>query len=290
MNAVGLDAARAVQLSGAGGLRIAGDAWGDPSRPAVLLFHGGGQTRGAWAQAGRRLAALGWYAIAVDLRGHGESDWSPDGSYAIELFADDVRTLACGFDRPVLVGASLGGISSLLAAGEAPAVNARSLVLVDIAHRPRADGVARILAFMSANPDGFASLEEAAAAVAGYLPQRAAPDSVDGLRRNLRRRGDRWVWHWDPRILSRWSTDDATPRAAAFAAERLVAAARAVSAPILLVRGAMSDVVSADIAREFSTLVPGVASVDVAGAGHMVAGDRNDRFVDAILPFLREAA
>ena len=213
-----------VRLSGAGGLALAADAWGDDAAPPLVLLHGGGQTRGAWGEAGARLAALGWRVLAVDLRGHGESAWSDDGVYSVDRYADDVRALARGLGAPpVLVGASLGGMSSLLAAGEEPRAGVAGLVLVDVAHRPHAAGVRRIVEFMSARPEGFESVDEAAGAVAAYLPHRTQPEVAAGLERNLRRQGDRWVWHWDPRLL--------TMNPATLSPDRFVAAARAVDAP-----------------------------------------------------------
>jgi pimeloyl-ACP methyl ester carboxylesterase len=275
---------KTVRLPGSRGVTLSVDLWGDPDRPPLVLLHGGGQTRGAWAPAAARLVPQGWHVVVPDLRGHGTSDWSPDGDYSVELCADDLRALAGALRREVvLVGASLGGLCSLLAAGEAPQVQARALVLVDVAHRPEPHGVARIFAFMSGRPEGFATLQEAADAVAAYLPHRQAPESLEGLKRNLRQRDGRWVWHWDPRLVERFAG-----AANASTAERNLAAARAATAPILLVRGALSDVLSPEIAREFCALVPGARCVDVAGAGHMVAGDRNDRFVDAIMAFLAE--
>jgi pimeloyl-ACP methyl ester carboxylesterase len=275
---------RTLRLAGADGVMLAADAWGDDAAPPLVLLHGGGQTRGAWGAAGERLAGLGWRVLAVDMRGHGDSDWSPDGVYAIDGFAEDVRAVALGLDvPPVLVGASLGGLSSMIAAGEEPRAPVAGLVLVDVAHRPHAEGVARIIEFMSARPEGFASVDEAADAVAAYLPHRTQPEVAAGLERNLRRRGDRWVWHWDPRMLDRF--DDRMRLAVG--PERLVPAARAIDAPLLLVRGGSSDVITEEIAGEFADLVPGIERVDVAGAGHMVAGDRNDRFLAAMEPFLR---
>jgi len=262
---------------------LVADTWGEDAAPPLLLLHGGGQTRAAWGDAGPNLAARGWRVLAADLRGHGDSDRSPDGAYTLELFADDVRALVSAVGpAPALVGASLGGLSSLLAAGEPPQAEVPALVLVDVAHRPEPAGVDRVLGFLGAQPEGFASLEEAAAAVAAYLPHRAIPDDLDGLRRNLRWRDHRWVWHWDPRLLEQL----AGRVAAAGSAERYLAAARRASVPILLVRGGISDVVSAAIADEFCDSVPGVERVDVPAAGHMVAGDSNERFVEAILPFL----
>ncbi|ARZ72364.1 alpha/beta hydrolase [Streptomyces sp. HU2014] len=272
---------------GRDGTLLTADVWGEASSPPLVLLHGGGQTRHAWGRTGPRLAALGWRVVAPDLRGHGTSAWSADGDYALGLFADDVRAIAAALDdRPVLIGASLGGLSALLAAGEAPETAVRALVLVDVAHRPDPRGVRRIVEFMRGRPDGFASVGEAAAAVSAYLPHRTRPDDPEAtrMRNNLRRRGDRWVWHWDPRILDSFEHRTDPPGMA----ERLLHAARHADAPILLVRGGMSDVVREDVAEQFCDRVPRARRVDVAGAGHMVAGDRNEHFVDAIVPFLEE--
>lgn len=273
--------------TGAGGVELAADTWGDPANPPVLLLHGGGQTRGSWRAAGERLAARGFRAIALDARGHGDSDWSPGGTYELGLFADDLRAVAGTLETPpAIVGASLGGITALLAAGEEPRIAVRGIVLVDVAHRHRRAGIKRIAAFMTANPEGFSTLDDAADAVAAYLPHRDRDrESAEGLRRNLRRRGDRWIWHWDPSMLRGL---DAGARAPAGRPERLLAAARGAGAPVLLVRGGSSDVVDAAITEEFVRSVPAARSVTVPDAGHMVAGDRNDRFVDAIEPFLAE--
>lgn len=272
------------ELEGRGGLRLRADVWGEDGAPPVLLLHGGGQTRHAWGGTARALADDGWCAVAVDLRGHGESDWAPDGDYAFDAYADDVAALAraCA-EPPVLVGASLGGIASLLAVGLEGAP-ARALVLVDIAPRFDLEGAARIAAFMTARPDGFASLEEAADAVASYLPHRERPRDLRGLGKNLRRGEDgRLRWHWDPRFMAR----EGSRLADAGFLERMDAAARALRLPTLLVRGKLSDLVSEEGARHFLELVPGARYVDVSGAGHMVAGDRNDRFTRAVREFLR---
>jgi pimeloyl-ACP methyl ester carboxylesterase len=266
------------------GAELVAEVWGHPEDPCLFLLHGGGQTRHAWRRAGGRLAELGFYVRAPDARGHGDSAWSANGDYAGELLADDVRAWCRDAAQPpVLVGASLGGLCSLLAAGEAPRLAVRALVLVDIAHRGELIGVSRILEFMRRNPEGFDDLDQAIAAVAEYLPHRAS--AGEGLRRNLRERGGRLVWHWDPRLLDRIDLHSEREQKAA----RMLAAARAIAAPILLVRGADSDVISEDIADEFCREVPGAARVDVAGARHMVAGDQNDPFLDAIVAFLRRS-
>jgi len=267
------------------GATLVAESWGEPSRAGIILLHGGGQTRHAWRNSGAQLARLGYRVTIPDLRGHGESDWSPDGRYSAELFADDVRAWCAREPAPpVVVGASLGGLSSLFALGEAPQTAVRALVLVDIAHRGEPVGVSRILNFMRAYPDGFESFEQATAAVAQYLPHRAVASAGEGLRKNLRERDGRLKWHWDPRLLQ--GSDSGEQREQN--AQRLLRAARAIDAPILLVRGAESDLLSPEIADQFCAEVPRARRVDVHGARHMVAGDQNDPFLDVIVEFLAQ--
>lgn len=266
------------------GLTIVGDAYGTPDSNAVILAHGGGQTRFAWGATAAALAEEGWYAIAVDQRGHGDSSWSPDSNYTMDAFASDLRSVAATFEvPPSVVGASLGGNAALIAEGEADENVFGALVLVDITPRVEQEGVDRILNFMSARlEDGFASLEEAADAVAEYLPHRPRPTDLSGLEKNLRLGDDgRYRWHWDPRFV----TGVRTPRHRRDP-DRMIKAAQALTIPTLLVRGRISDLVSEEAASEFMTLVKHAEFVDVAGAGHMVAGDRNDAFTDAVTAFL----
>jgi pimeloyl-ACP methyl ester carboxylesterase len=275
--------ARHARFAGAHGVALAGDAHGDPAAPPVVLLHGGGQTRHAWGGTATALARRGWYAVALDLRGHGESAWAPDGDYTLDAFVGDLRAVAATFARrPAVVGASLGGFAALVGEGEAPGEVAAAIVLVDIAPRVQTAGVERIVAFMTASPDGFATLEEAADAVAGYVHHRPRPKDLAGLKKNLRLGDDgRYRWHWDPRMMRGDKRINARSDP-----DRLENAARALRVPTLLVRGRMSDVVSEEDARAFLAVAPHARYVDVSGAGHMVAGDRNDRFTDAVVDFL----
>ena len=262
------------------GLTLAADAWGDPAAPPVLLLHGGGQTRHAWAATARRLVRAGWYAVTLDARGHGDSDRAPNGDYRLDSFVADLRSVARTFERaPAIIGASLGGVTALVYTGEGGA--SRALVLVDIALRARDEGIDAIRAFMLRGKDGFDSLDAAADAIAAYLPHRKRPRRLEGLRKNLREGGDgRFYWHWDPEFYD--GSDLSEQRDGG----RLNHAARGLHIPVLLVRGAESDVVSAEIAREFLAAVPQAELVEVAGARHMVSGHENDAFANAILAFL----
>jgi pimeloyl-ACP methyl ester carboxylesterase len=301
------------------GIRIAGDRWDPPSggsRGVVLLLHGGGQTRHSWRRTGERLALLGWSAVAVDARGHGETDWDPDQDYSHHAMVDDLNAIVAQLgEPPVLVGASMGGNTALLAQGRNPALG-RALVLVDITPKMEPAGIRHIFEFMTAAPDGFVSLEDAADAIAAYNPNRPRPANLSGLKKNLRFRDGRWHWHWDPAFMkirdeARRELGDDTPPdlgparpdmfrdAATMTADELAAeaertiqadllrsAARAIRVPVLLVRGKQSDIVSEEGAAELLELVPHAEYVDVTGAGHMVAGDDNDVFAGRLGDFL----
>lgn len=282
-----------VRLVATDGVELAADVAGDPADPTVLLFHGGGQTRHSWGSAMRDLVARGYHVASVDLRGHGDSDWSPGGDYGAEVFPADVAAVAEQFDEPVLVGASLGGTSSLMAVHRSqPAQIARALVLVDVAPNIEPKGVDRIRSFMHEHMhSGFGSLDEVADAVAAYNPHRPRPSNLDGLRKNVRQRDDgRWYWHWDPAFMwGRHAESDET-RIIEFEqrAASLEEAARSLSIPTLLVRGRQSDLLSEEGAERFLGFVPHAEFADVAGAGHMVAGDANDAFNDAVVTFLEK--
>jgi pimeloyl-ACP methyl ester carboxylesterase len=265
------------------GVRLVGERWtAENPRGVVVLLHGGGQTRHSWARTAQRLSVGGWTAIATDARGHGDSDWHSAGDYALDAFVADLVALADGLESPpVLVGASLGGITSLVAAGEHPSL-ARAIVLVDIVIELEREGTARILDFLGAHRDGFATLEEVAEAIAAYNPLRDRPRNLDGLRKNVRRREDgRWYWHWDPAFIQ---IGDEPQREAD--PERLRAAAANLRVPTLLVRGGSSDVVSDDGVADMRRLIPAADTIVVPGAGHMVAGDDNDVFVTGVEAFL----
>lgn len=311
-----------MRIPTADGVELAGDAYGSPDDPPVVLLHGGGQTRHSWDNSARLYGERGWYSLTFDLRGHGDSGWSPDGNYDIDRFAGDVLTICTYLDRrPALVGASLGGVSSLLAVGEAPEPIASALVLVDVAPHIEPDGVMRIRDFMRQGLGGFATLEEAADAIASYNPHRPRPTSLEGLKKNLRQHEDgRWHWHWDPAFmgLGDGHEEPATsgPRGAFEAVpgspegadesdrdgagidglpqnrftprNRLEAAAVRLRLPVLIVRGGDSDLLSEQGVADMLALVPHAERANVAGAGHMVAGDRNDHFNDAVLAFLDE--
>ncbi|HSV78023.1 MAG TPA: alpha/beta hydrolase [Ramlibacter sp.] len=268
------------------GLRIAADTWGDPNGPLVVLLHGGGQTRHAWRSTARKLGAAGYHAVAYDLRGHGDSDWSPDGDYAQETFARDLQAVihVLGDRKSVLVGASLGAATALTAVGQG-LVDAAALIMVDFVASTEPEGFERVKAFMLSGPEGFASLEDVADAITAFRGGVERPANLSGLAKVVRRGPDgRFRWHWDQRQID-WRVKEYPRRHLA-----LSDCARKVRVPLLLLRGGSSDVVSEEGAREFLQLVPHADYVNIEGAGHMIAGDRNDTFGQAASPFLARVA
>lgn len=280
-----MSAIERLTLRGAG-LDLAADATGPVDGQPLLFLHGSGQTRQSWGKALVEAARHGFRAISLDLRGHGDSDWSPDGRYDLDLFADDLRAVLTQLERsPVVVGASLGGIVGMMAAAADPAA-LRALVLVDITAHVDMEGANEVIAFMSAGADGFASIEEAADAVSAYLPHRDKPRSSKGLAKNLRQRGNRWYWHWDPAFMTMGA--DVTPQAEGPTV--LESAAMGLTIPTLLIRGGRSRIVTEEGARAFMEMVPHADYVHIDGAHHMVAGDANDAFNDAVFAFVDRQA
>lgn len=269
-------------IRSADGLDLIVDHGGAASAPAVILLHGGGQTRHSWSRAVARLRTEGLQTLNFDARGHGDSDWSPDGAYFLSDRARDLKAVASLLHVPfILVGASLGGATALQAIHEG--LRPTGLVLVDIVPEPEPRGIERVLSFMHGHRSGFASIEEAAAAVDAYNPHRPRTRDTSGLMKNLRRRDDgRLYWHWDPQMLDRHQSNslETMPQAT----ETL---AILPDLPVLLVRGLSSDVVSDASIAAFRRRLPRLEVADIAGAGHMVAGDRNDIFNDAIIAFSR---
>jgi pimeloyl-ACP methyl ester carboxylesterase len=271
------------------GLALATQHWAGERSPSLVFAHGFGQTRHAWNGAARTLAEQGFDATTFDARGHGESERVPRGEYHMEQFVHDLLAVSAEAvspdgQPPVLVGASMGGLLGLMAAGEAevgrPPFSA--LILVDITPRWETAGVERILGFMRAHPDGFASYEEAASAIEAYLPHRRERKSEAQLKPLLRQdEQGRLRWHWDPALL------DGLVQESERYQPRLFAAAARVQVPVLLLSGSRSDVVSSQTVDEFLRLVPHARHVSLADATHMVAGDANDAFTREITQFMQ---
>lgn len=267
-------------------IKIAADVWGSNNQELVILLHGGGQTRHAWGNTGKKLAEAGYHSVALDLRGHGDSEWHADGDYSIRAYKDDLVSIINEIGRPArLVGASLGGMASLLLAGDE--INSdlcTALIMVDIGIYPDPVGSDRIVSFMLSGEGGFNSLEDVAKSISDYLPHRKKPKDLEGLKKNLRLKDDgRYYWHWDPRFIRR--RPDSQDREGYF--DLQLKAAEKVTIPTLLIRGALSDVVTMEDVDYFLSMISHAKFVEIEKAAHMIAGDRNDIFAEEAIKFLK---
>ena len=265
------------------GLELVASEWGDANDPLVILMHGGGQTRHAWGSTGEILSKSGFYVLSLDLRGHGDSQWHPDGDYLIESYKGDLVSILNQVGKPAsLVGASLGGMVSLSLASDLNKKDLVSaLVMVDIGLYPNEKGSNEIVSFMQSGIKGFANLNEASDAVSAYLPHRKRPRDNRGLEKNLRLKEDgRYYWHWDPRFIKSRNDGRSEFR------QRQKEYAELVSIPTLLIRGALSNVVTQEEVDDFLDTINHAEFIEIEKAAHMIAGDRNDIFANAAISFL----
>ena len=275
-----------VQFRGDPSITLVADEWNRDApqardRLTIVMLHGGGQNRYSWKNTGQVLADRGFHVIALDARGHGDSDRGPAGQYTIDVLARDLAAVLEQIGRPVaLIGASMGGMTGIVAAGRVGPDVVRKLVLVDVIPRFESEGANRIRDFMTRHVGGFDTLEQAAEAIATYLPHRRRAVNLEGLKKNLREQDGRWHWHWDPAFVT-------APGGDAFVdVDELEKAAIELGIPILLIRGRLSDVVSLEGVRDFLAKVPHAEFVELSDAGHTAAGDDNDAFSAAVVAFV----
>ena len=273
-----------VRFRGDQGLTLVGDEWNrGVGSTTILMLHGGGQNRFSWKNTGQILADSGLHVLALDARGHGDSDRAPAGQYTVHTLAADIAAVLEQIGAPVvIVGASMGGLTGILAAFRAGPQLVSGLVLVDVVPRFESEGTARIREFMTRHVHGFETLDQAADAVAAYLPHRRRPRNLEGLKKNLRLRQGRWHWHWDPAFVTSAGDDPFVD------IEELEQAVGQLRIPILLVRGKLSDVVSPDGVEDFLGKVPHARFVELSDAGHTAAGDDNDAFSAAVVEFVTQ--
>jgi len=266
--------------------------WGRPTEPAgppIVLLHGGGLNAHTWSRVCAVLRT-DLRCIAPDLRGHGDSDWHPEGDYTLESHAADVGALASalGLDRFVLAGMSLGGSVALTFAGGDRA-SLVGLVLVDVGPGgSREEGRRRLGALLEGHQE-YASIEEVVDRALALNPGRSRERLRRNVELNMRRTpAGAWTWKWDPRI--RWRaapmTEDEERRYAAERSARLWAAAAAVDCPTLVVRGGDSDLFLDEDARRTVAGFRSARLETIPGAGHTVQADRPDELAAVLRAFV----
>lgn len=252
-----------ISVDVAPGQRLSGLRWGTTA-PELVLLHGGAQNAHTWDTVA---LALDRPLLALDLPGHGRSDWRSDRAYwpvenAIAVAAA-IRSLAP--DAAAVVGMSLGGLTALALSREAPDA-VRRLALVDVTPGVNREKSAAITAFIS-GPETFASFDEILERTVAFNPTRSESSLRRGILHNATERPDgTWSWRYDRFV------PDAEMTVPDFGG--LWDAVAAVSVPFLLVRGADSPVVDDDDVAELRRLAPDVEVEVVADAGHSVQGDQ----------------
>jgi pimeloyl-ACP methyl ester carboxylesterase len=251
----------------------------------VLCLHGGGQTAYMYEELGDALRDR-YHVLAPDLPWHGDSD--PIEDMDRQTLAASIPPLMAefGFARAAFVGASLGGIVSMTLAAAHPELVA-AIALIDIGHRLEDEGVNRIIEFMTRR-ESFASLDEAAIEVAEYLPHRKQV-KAENLRRNLRQRADgRWEWKhsYGRRIRETGAPPGGWRELMAGLEEEITT----IDSPVLVLRGAASDVLSDEGAEEVAGLLPNGRLAKIGSAGHHAAGDNPESTVNLVRGFLDEVA
>lgn len=255
--------------------------WGAADAPAIVLLHGGHQSAHSWDLVSLSLARR-FRVLALDQRGHGDSEWARDANYANHEMALDAAAFiaATGPDKPVVVGHSMGGRNALLLAKEHRAL-LRALAIVDVGPELSDAGREAIAGFVRANQE-FDDLEQFVENVRRYDPYRSRAHIERTVKYNMLRRAD-------GRFISKC---DATPRRLGLARaseprdQLTLAEMEALDLPVLVVRGERSNVLSAEAAHRFRDALPRGRLVTVPNAGHGVPSQNTAGFLAALEAFL----
>ena len=255
--------------------------WGKEGKQPMLLLHGGSQTAHSWDFVALAFRS-NYHVYALDARGHGDSDWSSDGTYTLETHQEDIAGVvgALGLDRFALMGLSMGGRNAFMYTGNHPEQVA-TLVIVDVGPETQRPGTDRIREFTS-GPTEFDSLDEIIDRVLEYNPRRSREQVLGSILHNVRQRPDgKWTWKTDRRRM----TSGPIQRS-----ERDIEEAwdqvRKIRCPTLIVRGGESDVFAPETAERMHQIIPGSHLATVPGASHLVMGDNPSGFQEVVRDFL----
>ena len=270
------------RFTSANGLRFHYLEWGDPANPAMLLLHGFAQTCHSWDFIALAFSHR-FHVISMDQRGHGDTDWAPDGDYSPEAHRKDTHAFveALGLDEVVLIGLSMGGRNALTYAANHPE-RVKAVVIVDAAPENLRAGSQNIRRFIQQD-DELDSVEEFVERVLKYNPRRS-PDQVRGsIMHNLKQLpSGKWTWKYDRLLRSsdrRWQSDPNLT-------SRLWGYVENLNPPTLVVRGARSDLIATRTAEEMHRRIPNCTLATVENAGHLVPGDNPAGFARTVSDFI----
>jgi pimeloyl-ACP methyl ester carboxylesterase len=265
-----------------GGMRLHYLDWGTAGRPPILFLHGGALTAHTWDLVCLALRRS-WQCLALDQRGHGDSEWSPGLNYDTAAHVGDIEALIDHLDleRPVLVGQSMGALNSLAYAAR-HADDMAGLVLVDMTPDVEIDGAKRVFDFVTA-PAELDSVEAFVERAVEFNPSRDRRLLRRSLQHNLRRLPTgKWTWKYDRRAMTRERFEQVRSEVSAIG--DLLGD---VTCPTLVVRGERSDVVTEASAVALAEALPRGEWTSIPDAGHTVQGDNPRDLATAIEEFVR---
>ena len=256
--------------------------WGNPRHPPVVFIHGYAQNAHTWDFSALALRDS-FHVIAIDLRGHGESDWSPQNDYSVQAYLSDLAEMIrhLGLHSVTIVGLSLGGTIAYSFAALYPGKVDR-LVVVDTGPELNTRGRGRIQRFTS-KLDILDSFDLFVARAMKYNPRRPEWQVRGSLRHSLRELPDgRWTWKYDPKLRDPKRSAPKRPQTP----EGRWTLWKSIKCPTLLIRGEQSDLLDRTVAERMIDTLPGSQFVEVAGSGHLVPGDKPLAFQASLLRFL----
>lgn len=264
------------------GLRFHYLDWGNDDKPTVLFLHGRGQQAHSWDFIALALCGA-YHVLALDGRGHGDSDWPPDGDYSIEADQRDLNALldTLGVGPVVLVGHSRGGRDAFVFASSCPE-KVMALAIVDVGPESSGEGLGRIRRFR-ALPDEAESYDDFVRMVHDYTG-RPVEQIRGSLKWNVHQLpSGKWTWKYD-RVIR-----DPNHRSTNWPVERMWECLARVQCPTLLVKGERSDVLPMETAERMLQVIPHSTFAIVPGAGHLVAGDNPIGLLRVLRPFVESS-
>lgn len=266
----------------ANGLKFHYLEWGDPSNPPMVLLHGFAQTCHSWDFVALAFSDR-YRVIALDQRGHGDSQWAPDGDYAPETQQKDIAAVVdgLGLNDFTLMGLSMGGRNSFTYAGN-HTDKIKALVIVDAGPQNMRAGSGNIRSFVQ-QEDELDSVDAFVDRVLKYNPRRDPVQVRGSIMHNLMELpSGKWTWKYDKILRSAERRFGHDPEME----ERLWGYLESIQCPVLVVRGGASDIMALDTAESMHARIPNATMTTVEGAGHLVMGDRPAGFQKAVTDFL----